>query len=107
MPLKSGSSDEVISDNIAELVKAGHPQDQAAAIAYKKAGRSKNNSMSTRAERANSWKNKTDIHNTKQCKWLVVDNWTCSTGCKSIQVPKDGSCPYSVIHDQHHCPCYR
>lgn len=39
MPLQSGSSHEVISANIAELVKAGHPQKQAAAIAYKKAGR--------------------------------------------------------------------
>lgn len=40
MPLQSGSSHEVISANIAELIKAGHPQKQAAAIAYNKAGRS-------------------------------------------------------------------
>jgi uncharacterized protein len=33
MPLKSGSSQESISANIAELVKSGHPQDQAVAIA--------------------------------------------------------------------------
>lgn len=38
--LKSGSGDETVSANIAELVKAGHPQDQAVAIAMKKAGRS-------------------------------------------------------------------
>lgn len=34
MPLKQGSSSAVISANIAELVKAGHPQNQASAIAY-------------------------------------------------------------------------
>lgn len=38
MPLKKGSSQEVISENIAELIRAGHPRDQAAAIAYKAAG---------------------------------------------------------------------
>lgn len=40
MPLESGSGQEVISRNIAELVKAGHPQKQAEAIAYSKAGKS-------------------------------------------------------------------
>src|SRR5262245_4940968 len=40
MPLKSGSDDETISANIAELIRAGHPRDQAVAIAYKHAGRS-------------------------------------------------------------------
>lgn len=39
MPLKQGSSHEVISANIAELVKAGHVPAQAEAIAYKEAGR--------------------------------------------------------------------
>ena len=38
MPLAEGSSKEVIGKNIEELVKAGHPQKQATAIAYKKAG---------------------------------------------------------------------
>ena len=41
MPLQEGSSDAVISANIAELIRAGHPRDQAVAIAYKKAGRSR------------------------------------------------------------------
>lgn len=40
MPLKSGKSDKVISENIATLVKEGYSQSQAAAIAYKQAGRS-------------------------------------------------------------------
>lgn len=38
MPLKKGSSKEVIEENIAELVKAGHDPKQAAAIAYREAG---------------------------------------------------------------------
>jgi hypothetical protein len=37
MPLKKGSSREVIEANIADLIKAGHEPDQAAAIAYKEA----------------------------------------------------------------------
>jgi hypothetical protein len=37
MPLKKGNSEEAISSNIAELVKAGHPQKQAEAIAEKQA----------------------------------------------------------------------
>jgi hypothetical protein len=41
MPLKSGSSDEVISANIREMVQAGHPQKQAQAAAYRNAGRSR------------------------------------------------------------------
>ena len=41
MPLMEGSSDEVISANIAELIKAGHPRDQAIAIAMDKAGKGK------------------------------------------------------------------
>lgn len=37
MPLKSGSSNAIISSNIRELVNAGHPQRQAVAIAERKA----------------------------------------------------------------------
>ncbi len=41
MPLEKGSSQEIISKNIEELVKAGHPQKQAVAIAMKETGKSK------------------------------------------------------------------
>ena len=41
MPLESGSSKKVISDNIKELVKAGHSQKQAVAIALHNAGKHK------------------------------------------------------------------
>jgi len=41
MPLKSGSSNAVVSSNIAELIRSGRDRDQAAAIAYKNAGRAR------------------------------------------------------------------
>ena len=41
MPLKTGSSDKSVSDNISTLRREGFPVKQAAAIAYSKAGRSK------------------------------------------------------------------
>lgn len=39
MPLTAGSSKDTISSNIAEMIRAGHPPDQAAAAAYRKAGK--------------------------------------------------------------------
>lgn len=41
MPLEKGSSNEVVGHNIAELRNAGHPENQAIAIAMREAGRSK------------------------------------------------------------------
>lgn len=41
MPLKKGRSNKVIQANIRELIHAGKKPEQAVAIAYSKAGRSK------------------------------------------------------------------
>jgi hypothetical protein len=41
MPLKSGSSQKTISQNIRTEVSAGKPRKQAIAIAYAKAGKSR------------------------------------------------------------------
>ena len=40
MPLLKGSSQEIISRNIAEMIKAGHPRDQAIAASLNNAGKS-------------------------------------------------------------------
>lgn len=52
MPLKSGSSQKTISQNIGELINAGHSKEQAAAIAYKQAGE---DSTSARQFDTNGW----------------------------------------------------
>lgn len=41
MPLKSGKSDKAVSENIRTLISEGRKPEQAAAIAYSNAGRSK------------------------------------------------------------------
>ena len=40
MPLKTGSSDKVVGENIRELIKSGREQKQAVAIALEHAGKS-------------------------------------------------------------------
>src|SRR5579863_9362670 len=49
MPLEKGSSQETISHNIATEIRAGKDPDQAAAIAYNVAGKSKADSEKIRA----------------------------------------------------------
>lgn len=49
MPLKKGSSKEVISYNIKELIESGYPRKQAVAIAMDKAGKSKKKGLLGRA----------------------------------------------------------
>ena len=41
MPLKKGKSKKVISNNISEMIKSGHPQKQAIAASLKMAGKNK------------------------------------------------------------------
>jgi len=41
MPLMNGNTDAIISENIAELRRAGHPEAQAIAIAMRQAGRAR------------------------------------------------------------------
>lgn len=41
MPLKKGSSNKMVSENIKELIRAGKPEKQAIAIALNKAGKNK------------------------------------------------------------------
>jgi len=46
MPLKKGSSKTVVSENIRELIRAGHKKEQAVAIALKYAREAKKSSSS-------------------------------------------------------------
>lgn len=48
MPLKKGSSRATISENIREMVKAGHPVKQAAAAAYRQAGKQRKVAKATK-----------------------------------------------------------
>ena len=41
MPLEKGSSKEVIGRNISEMVRAGHPQNQAIAASMRAAGKAR------------------------------------------------------------------
>lgn len=41
MPLKSGTSDETFRDNVREMIRAGHPREQALAASYRKKRESK------------------------------------------------------------------
>lgn len=41
MPLKKGKSDKIASENIKEMMAAGHPQKQSIAAAMRQAGKSK------------------------------------------------------------------
>jgi len=41
VPLKKGKSKKVISQNIREMMRAGHPQKQSIAAAMNKAGKSR------------------------------------------------------------------
>lgn len=52
MPLISGSSENVISQNIKELIESGYGEKQAAAIAYRKAGK---DTVSKRFPDINGW----------------------------------------------------
>ena len=48
MPLKKGKNKEVIGENIAKLIREGYPRDQAVAIAYNQAGKSRPKKKSKR-----------------------------------------------------------
>lgn len=41
MPLKEGKSKKVVGENIAEMIRAGHPKKQAIAASMRKAGKSR------------------------------------------------------------------
>ena len=51
MPLKSGSSEKVISQNSATERAAGKPEDQAVAIAMQKAGKARHDDLVAHGKR--------------------------------------------------------
>lgn len=51
MPLKSGSTEKVISENIATERNAGKPEDQAVAIAMRKAGKARHDELKEHGKR--------------------------------------------------------
>lgn len=55
MPLQKGSSEKVISANIAEMIRAGHPQKQAEAAAYANARKTAKDTESAREYDINGW----------------------------------------------------
>ena len=59
MPLVPGKSKGTISKNIGEMVKAGHPVKQAAAAAYRKAGKYSGPAKPGQAEKLSSMVSKT------------------------------------------------
>ena len=74
MPLHQGSSDKTVSSNIREMMKAGHPQNQAIAASLQSAGKS------------NSQHNETDPHeatgkqyiNNSDVSLTIPDGWSIS-----------------------------
>ena len=56
MPLSPGSSNAVKSKNISEMVRAGHPQDQAIAAAYANAKRHPSRKSKGGGKMGSSWK---------------------------------------------------
>lgn len=69
MPLREGSSREVISENIAELIRSGKPQAQAVAIAFENAGLSKSAKFSQ--EEAEYGQSTDPKHSCDNCRWFT------------------------------------
>jgi hypothetical protein len=88
MPLKQGSSDKTVSDNIAELVKSGHPQNQAVAIAMKEAGKDKEASAGVQSKgRVSSMAEKQILVRRK----TLMGNMTRLVKCDVLGTNTDGT----------------